>query len=62
MVTGPHTYAEAGTYPTTIAITDVDGASTTAHGTAIVGARPSQVVTGPPDVKGSTTAAFRGIG
>ena len=60
VVTGPHTYAAAGTYPTTIAITDVDGASTTAHGTAIVGARPSQVVTGPPDVKGSTTAGFAG--
>ena len=60
VVTGPHTYAAAGTYPTTIAITDVDGASTTAHGTAIVGARPSQVVTGPPDVKGSATAGFAG--
>ena len=58
VVTGPHTYATVGTYPTTIAITDVDGASTTAHGTAIVGARPSPVVTGPPDVKGSTKAAF----
>ena len=60
VVTGPHTYAAAGTYPTTIAITDVDGASTTAHGTAIVGARPSQVVTGPPGVKGSATAGFAG--
>ena len=60
MVSGPHTYAKVGTYPTTIAIIDVDGASTTAHGTAIVGARPSPVVTGPPDVKGSTTAAFAG--
>ena len=60
VVTGPHTYATVGTNPTTIAITDVDGASTTAHGTAIVGARPSPVVTGPPDVKGSTKAAFAG--
>ena len=60
VVTGPHTYAKVGTYSTTIAITDVDGASTTAHGTAIVGARPSPVVTGPPDVKGSTKAAFAG--
>jgi hypothetical protein len=59
-VKGPHTYAQAGTYPTTIAINDDDGASTTAHGTAIVGARPTPVVTGPPDVKGSTTAAFAG--
>jgi hypothetical protein len=60
VVTGPHTYAHAGTYPTTIAITDEDGSSTTAHGTATVGARPSPVVTGPPNVKGSTTAAFAG--
>ena len=60
MVTGPHTYAKAGSYPTTISITDVDGASTTAHGTAIVGAPPSPVVTGRPSVKGSTTAAFAG--
>ena len=60
MVTGPHTYAKAGSYPTAISIADVDGASTTAHGTAIVGAPPSPVVTGRPSVKGSTTAAFAG--
>src|SRR5262249_32472108 len=60
MVTGPHTYAKAGSYPTTTSITDVDGASTIAQGTAIVGAPPSPVVTGPPNVKGSTTAAFAG--
>ena len=59
-VTGPHTYAKAGTYPTTISITDVDGASTTTHGIAIVGASPSPVVTGRPSVEGSTTAAFAG--
>jgi hypothetical protein len=60
IVTGPHTYAKPGSYPTTIAITDVHGASTSASGIATVGSAPSPVTTGAPSVKGSSTAAFSG--
>jgi hypothetical protein len=60
MVTGPHTYAKVGSYPTTVAVSDIGGASTSASGIATVGSAPSPVTTGAPSVKGSSTAAFSG--
>jgi hypothetical protein len=55
-VNGSHTYANPATYPTTIAISDVGGASTTANGSATVNTNPS-AAPGAPSVN-STGAAF----
>jgi uncharacterized protein (TIGR03118 family) len=41
-VSGSHTYAEEGTYPTTIFIKDVGGATATAVGSVVVGDSPLQ--------------------
>jgi len=59
VVDGTHTYANSGSYPTTISIFDSGGSRTVAHGTATVGAVPASVLTGTPSI-GATTAAFIG--
>jgi hypothetical protein len=59
-VSGAHAYSHAGSFGTTISIADRGGATATAHGTAVVRAAPSPVVTGPPRVVGSSGAVFSG--
>ena len=60
VVSGTHTYAAAGLYPTNISISDAGGASAVAQGQAAVHAPPAPVVTGAPVVHGSSGAAFSG--
>ena len=60
VVSGTHTYANIGTYATTISIADVGGSNAVAHGTATAGTAPSPVLTGKPPSIGGTTAAFTG--
>ena len=60
IVTGSHTYASGGTYPTTITIHDVGGGAATAIGTADVAGAPAPVTTGAPAVTGPNGAAFSG--
>jgi hypothetical protein len=62
-VTATHTYAAQGSYPTTVTIRDVGGASSTVHGTATVSAGPSKplVASAKPVVKGSSQAGFAGL-
>ena len=60
VVTGGHTYATIGSYPTSISIVDSGGSSTVVHGTATAGAAPAPVVTGKPPSIGGTTAGFTG--
>ncbi len=64
-VTGSHTYANGGAYPTSVAITDVGGATATATSTANVAAAPpppssapTLVTISPPTVITTTSAAF----
>ena len=66
-VTGSHTYANVGTYPTSVTITDVGGATATATGTTDVAnppppppspAPPTVLATSPPTVLSTTSAAF----
>jgi len=63
-VTGSHTYANGGTYPTSIAINDAGGASATATSSANVAAVPSSpapptlLTPSPPSVLTTTSATF----
>ncbi len=61
-VTGSHTYAGSGSYPTSVAIKDVGGATATATSTATVAnppsAPPTLLTTAPPTVISTTSAAF----
>ena len=71
-VTGSHTYASGGAYPTSIAIKDVGGTTATATSTATVAGTtgspppptpgttspPTLVTTSPPTVLTTTSAAF----
>jgi len=61
-VTGPHSYANGGSYGTTISVTDSGGSSAVAHGTVTVTAPPTPVSTGapPPVVPGAPTAVVTG--
>ncbi len=65
-VTGAHTYASVGVYPTSVTIADVGGATATATSTANVAAAPpppsvappTLVTISPPTVITTTSAAF----
>ncbi|MGN6867322.1 MAG: choice-of-anchor Q domain-containing protein, partial [Solirubrobacteraceae bacterium] len=60
VVSGTHTYATSGSYPTTISIADTGGSSATANGIATAGQVPTPVLTSTPPSIGGTTAAFTG--
>ena len=59
VISGTHTYANVGTYATTISVADSGGSNAVAHGTATAGLAPSPVVTGTPSVS-ATGAGFSG--
>jgi hypothetical protein len=63
IVTGSHTYSAAGSYPTTITISDVGGARSTARGAAAVHAIPTSapfVQASNPPAPAGTRARFSG--
>jgi hypothetical protein len=59
VLSGTHTYVAKGTYQTTVAVADVDGARASAAGAATVTSMPS-VTEGLPIVTGTTGAGFSG--
>ncbi len=59
-VSGTHTYAATGTYPTTVQVTDPGGATTTIRGSIIVDSAPG-ATTSKPAVQSSQAAAFSGV-
>ena len=59
VIDGAHTYANVGTYATTISVADSGGSATVAHGTASAGATPATVLTGAPSVS-ATGAGLSG--
>ena len=61
-VSGTHTYSTAGSYPTTITLRDIGGASATAHGLATVqpATATPMVQASKPTITGHTRAGFSG--